>query len=58
MNGSPFPMRAIPFVVLAAGLVGIVGLSTGLKVSDTIGMLVCAAGVGAALAVIAGRRRR
>ena len=54
----PLVPTVIPFVVLVAGLVGIAVFSTRLGVSDTIGILVCSAAVGAALAVIAGRRRR
>jgi hypothetical protein len=51
-------MRAVPLIVLAAALVGIATFSQGLRLIDTIVVLVSAAAAGAALASLAARRLR
>jgi hypothetical protein len=51
-------MRAVPLLVLTAAIVGIATFSQGLRLIDTIGVLVSGAAAGAALASLAARRRR
>jgi hypothetical protein len=51
-------MRAVPLLVLAAAIVGMATFSQGLRLIDTIGVLVSGAAAGAALASLAARRRR
>ena len=51
-------MRAAPVIVLAAALAGIAIFSQGLRLTDTIGLLVSGAAAGCALATLAARRRR
>ena len=47
-----------PLILLIVSLAGIVRFSQGLSLVDTVGMLVCGAVAGAALAALAARRRR
>jgi hypothetical protein len=51
-------MRAVPWIVLAAALVGIATFSQGLGVIDTIVVLASGAAAGMALAAIAAARRK
>jgi hypothetical protein len=51
-------MRVTSLVVLAAALVGIAVFSQGLRLIDTIGLLVSGAAAGGALASIAASRRK
>jgi hypothetical protein len=50
--------RTVPLLVLAIALAGILMFSQGLRVVDTVGMLVCGVVAGAALAAIAASRRK
>lgn len=51
-------MRAVPFLVLAAAVAGVVAFSQGLRLIDTIAVLVSGVAAGAALASLAARRLR
>ncbi len=52
-------MRPVPAVViLSAALAGIVLFVQGLRVVDTIGLLVCGVAAGASIAAIAAARRK
>ena len=48
----------VPLLVLIAAVAGIVIFSEGLRVVDTVGMLISGAAAGAALAALAAARRR
>jgi hypothetical protein len=50
--------RAVPLILLAVALIGIIVFSRGMRVVDTVGMLTCGAIAGGALAAIAAWRRR
>lgn len=50
--------RAVPLILLAAALGGMVGFSQGLRLVDTVGMLASGAVAGASLAAYAAARRR
>jgi hypothetical protein len=47
-----------PLILLIVSLAGIVRLSQGFRLVDTVGMLACGALAGASMAAIAARRRR
>jgi hypothetical protein len=50
--------RTVPLLVLAVAVAGILVFSRGLRLVDTVGMLVCGVAAGAALAAIAASRRK
>ncbi|HEY5619388.1 MAG TPA: hypothetical protein VIK60_15720 [Vicinamibacterales bacterium] len=50
--------RAVPLLVLIAAVAGIVMFSRGLRLVDTVGMLICGAVAGASLAALAAARRK
>ena len=50
--------RALPLAILALALAGMAIFSRGLRVVDTIGLLVSGAVAGASLAALAAARRR
>jgi len=49
---------AVPIILLAAALAGILVFSRDLRLVDTVGMLACGAIAGGSLAAIAAGRRR
>ena len=49
-------LRAVPLALLAASAVGLTLFARGLRLTDTIGMFVCATLAGAALAALARKR--
>ncbi|MGH9254895.1 MAG: hypothetical protein ACRD3C_10040 [Vicinamibacterales bacterium] len=50
--------RTVPLLVLIAAVAGIVTFSRGLRLIDTVGLLVCGVVAGASLAAIAAARRK
>jgi hypothetical protein len=59
---QPLPLavisRTVPLVVLAVAVAGIVTFSQGLRLVDTLGMLICGVAAGASLAALAAARRK
>jgi hypothetical protein len=50
--------RTVPLLVLVIAVAGIVVFSQGLRLIDTVGMLICGVAAGASLAAIAASRRK
>jgi ABC-type uncharacterized transport system permease subunit len=50
--------RTVPLLVLAIAVAGMVVFSQGLRLIDTVGMLICGVAAGASLAAIAASRRK
>jgi hypothetical protein len=50
--------RPLPLVLLTAALVGIFWFSRGLRIVDTVGLLISGALAGASIAALAAARRR
>jgi hypothetical protein len=48
----------VPIILLIASLAGVVVFSRGLRIVDTVGMLVCGVIAGGSLAALAAARRR
>ena len=50
--------RTVPLLVLVIAVAGMVVFSQGLRLTDTVGMLICGVAAGASLAAIAASRRK
>jgi len=50
--------RTVPLLVLVIAVAGMVVFSQGLRLIDTVGMLICGVAAGASLAAIAASRRK
>lgn len=50
--------RKVPLLVLVIAVAGMVVFSQGLRLIDTVGMLICGVAAGASLAAIAASRRK
>lgn len=50
--------RTVPLLVLVIAVAGIVVFARGLRLIDTVGMLICGVAAGASLAAIAASRRK